>query len=205
MTIVSESPVSPAAPNSMSAPQREDADTLMRILVIEDDRDAADYLIKGLREHGYSVDHAADGREGLLFTGEQPIEQPAGTPALHKWVFLVSDPTVTGIIIGQTLPAAESDEAMRAMASAVCAIESTRSFRWVVRNACRVSSSSNCSMAIMLTGPSLSILPRRATGCFRLPPQLGALGGPGPLARTRAITHPWAIAILGARLPLQPM
>ena len=36
----------------------KDVDGLMRILVIEDDRDAADYLIKGLRESGYSVDHA---------------------------------------------------------------------------------------------------------------------------------------------------
>jgi len=43
----------------------KDTDLPMRILVIEDDRDAADYLIKGLRESGYSVDHAADGREGL--------------------------------------------------------------------------------------------------------------------------------------------
>src|SRR5438132_6212630 len=43
----------------------KDVDTPMRILVIEDDRDAADYLIKGLRESGYSVDHAPDGREGL--------------------------------------------------------------------------------------------------------------------------------------------
>ncbi len=61
----------------------------------------------------------ADGREGLLVTGEQPIEQPAGAPALHKWVFLVSDPTVTGIVIGQTLPTAETDEAMRAMLTSV--------------------------------------------------------------------------------------
>jgi two-component system OmpR family response regulator len=43
----------------------KDCEASMRILVIEDDRDAADYLIKGLRESGYSVDHAADGREGL--------------------------------------------------------------------------------------------------------------------------------------------
>ena len=42
---------------------------------------------------------------------------------------------------------------MRLMASLVCAIESTRSLRCVVRNAWRVSSSSNCSIAIMLTGP----------------------------------------------------
>ncbi|MEW6353988.1 MAG: response regulator transcription factor [Pseudomonadota bacterium] len=37
----------------------------MRILIIEDDRQAAGYLTKGLRESGYAVDHAADGNEGL--------------------------------------------------------------------------------------------------------------------------------------------
>ncbi len=38
----------------------------MHILLIEDDTEAAKFLIKGLRESGYSVDHAADGREGLF-------------------------------------------------------------------------------------------------------------------------------------------
>jgi two-component system OmpR family response regulator len=43
----------------------------MKLLVIEDDREAAAFLIKGLRESGHVVDHAADGREGLvLATGE---------------------------------------------------------------------------------------------------------------------------------------
>ena len=37
----------------------------MRVLVIEDDRDAAEYMVKGLRETGYVVDSAADGEEGL--------------------------------------------------------------------------------------------------------------------------------------------
>ncbi|HLI14128.1 MAG TPA: response regulator transcription factor [Alphaproteobacteria bacterium] len=37
----------------------------MHILVIEDDTDTADYLVKGLTESGYVVDRAADGREGL--------------------------------------------------------------------------------------------------------------------------------------------
>jgi len=37
----------------------------MRLLVIEDDRDAAAYLAKGLTESGHGVDHAADGHEGL--------------------------------------------------------------------------------------------------------------------------------------------
>ena len=38
---------------------------LMRLLVIEDDREAAAYLVKGLSESGHVVDHAADGDEGL--------------------------------------------------------------------------------------------------------------------------------------------
>ena len=37
----------------------------MRILVIEDDRDAAQYMMEGLRESGYVVDLAADGENGL--------------------------------------------------------------------------------------------------------------------------------------------
>jgi len=37
----------------------------MKLLLIEDDQRAADYVVKGLRESGHSVDHAADGAEGL--------------------------------------------------------------------------------------------------------------------------------------------
>ncbi len=37
----------------------------MRILLIEDDKQAATYLVKGLAESGYSIDHAADGEQGL--------------------------------------------------------------------------------------------------------------------------------------------
>lgn len=39
----------------------------MRILVIEDDLEAAAYVVKGLRESGHIVDHASDGEEGLTF------------------------------------------------------------------------------------------------------------------------------------------
>src|SRR5579875_3369072 len=39
--------------------------TSMRILVIEDDRDAADYLVKALAEVGHVADAAADGEDGL--------------------------------------------------------------------------------------------------------------------------------------------
>jgi two-component system, OmpR family, response regulator len=38
----------------------------VHLLLIEDDTEAARFLVKGLRESGYSVDHAADGRDGLF-------------------------------------------------------------------------------------------------------------------------------------------
>ena len=38
----------------------------MRLLLIEDDLQAAEYLVKGLRESGYSVEHSPDGRGGRV-------------------------------------------------------------------------------------------------------------------------------------------
>jgi len=44
----------------------------MKLLVIEDDREAAAFLLKGLKESGHTVDHAEDGRQGLfLATSER--------------------------------------------------------------------------------------------------------------------------------------
>jgi two-component system, OmpR family, response regulator len=37
----------------------------MRLLIIEDDRDAAEYLVKAFREVGHVADQAGDGEEGL--------------------------------------------------------------------------------------------------------------------------------------------
>ena len=47
----------------------------MHILVIEDDKEAASYMIKGLTECGHVVDHAADGKTGLgmALTGEYDV------------------------------------------------------------------------------------------------------------------------------------
>jgi len=57
-----------------AAPQTEaawrDNDGPMRILVIEDDKKTADYILKGLAECGYNTDWAEEGRKGLhLATG----------------------------------------------------------------------------------------------------------------------------------------
>ena len=38
----------------------------MKPLVVEDDRETAAYLVKGLGESGYTVDRAGDGRDGLF-------------------------------------------------------------------------------------------------------------------------------------------
>lgn len=38
----------------------------MRYLLVEDDRETADYVSRGFREHGDVVDHAANGQDGLM-------------------------------------------------------------------------------------------------------------------------------------------
>jgi two-component system OmpR family response regulator len=42
----------------------------MRLLIIEDDRDAADYLVKAFREVGHVADTCADGEDGLAMALE---------------------------------------------------------------------------------------------------------------------------------------
>src|SRR5688500_18502483 len=57
------------ADNSNSHPS-EARPHVMRILVIEDDREAASWLLKGLHESGHIADHSADGEEGLAMARE---------------------------------------------------------------------------------------------------------------------------------------
>jgi two-component system, OmpR family, response regulator len=37
----------------------------LRILIVEDDKQIASFVLKGLKENGFAVDHAADGQDGL--------------------------------------------------------------------------------------------------------------------------------------------
>lgn len=46
----------------------------MRIMVVEDDRKIASFLVKGLRQSGYAVDHAADGETGLAMMLATPYD-----------------------------------------------------------------------------------------------------------------------------------
>ncbi len=49
----------------------------MRLLVIEDDSEAAAYLVKAFREQGHLADHAGDGIDGYARAAE-------GVPG-HEW------------------------------------------------------------------------------------------------------------------------
>ncbi len=46
----------------------------MRILIIEDDKEAAAYLVKALGEAGHVADHAADGANGLAMASDGPYD-----------------------------------------------------------------------------------------------------------------------------------
>lgn len=68
----------------------------MRILLIEDDAETADYVLAGLREAGHNVDVARDGRDGLF--------QASG----QDWDLLVVDrmlPGLDGLAVVRTLRA----------------------------------------------------------------------------------------------------
>src|SRR5947209_1138717 len=40
------------------------ADVGIRVLLVEDDPGIADFIVRGLREEGFTVEHAADGTDG---------------------------------------------------------------------------------------------------------------------------------------------
>lgn len=46
----------------------------MRILLVEDDSKIASFVVKGLREAGFAVDHVADGEEGLHLAVNEPYD-----------------------------------------------------------------------------------------------------------------------------------
>src|SRR2546430_9796472 len=52
-------------PSARDIAYPRDGAFVMRLLIIEDDRDAADYLAKAFREVGHVTDLAVDGEEGL--------------------------------------------------------------------------------------------------------------------------------------------
>ena len=70
----------------------------MRILVIEDDSNVADFIVKGLLQNNHSVDYQADGREGLFYATTESYD-----------VIIVDRmlPSIDGLTIVRTLRASE--------------------------------------------------------------------------------------------------
>jgi two-component system, OmpR family, response regulator len=46
----------------------------MKILLIEDDAATARHIVKSLRQHGHTVDHAVNGRDGLFLAAGEPYD-----------------------------------------------------------------------------------------------------------------------------------
>jgi two-component system, OmpR family, response regulator len=46
----------------------------MRVLVVEDDQKIASFIVNGLKQAGFAVDHAADGQKGLDFSMTEPYD-----------------------------------------------------------------------------------------------------------------------------------
>ena len=60
----------------------------MHILLIEDDNDAASYVIKGLKESGHVVDRASDGEEGLYMALDSNFDVLVNIVRIFSfWIF----------------------------------------------------------------------------------------------------------------------
>ena len=53
----------------------------MRILVVEDDKDVAGFVVRGLKEAGHVVEHADNGRDGLFMAASESVRR--GHPGPH--------------------------------------------------------------------------------------------------------------------------
>src|SRR2546430_9319451 len=52
--------------NSLTLPSPSPMLPSMRILVVEDDKKIASFVVNGLKQSGFAVDHASDGEDGLF-------------------------------------------------------------------------------------------------------------------------------------------
>ena len=85
----------------------------MRILVIEDEQEVAEYICKGLRESHHTVDHSADGREGLFL---------ATTEAYDLIILDRMLPNVDGLVVLKTLRGAGNNVPI-ILLSALCEVD----------------------------------------------------------------------------------
>jgi two-component system OmpR family response regulator len=92
----------------------------MRILLVEDDKDVAAFIVKGLREAGHVVEHADNGRDGLFLAASENFDAiildrmlPGGIDGLRVVDTLRSQNNNTPVLILSAL--AEVDERIRGL------------------------------------------------------------------------------------------
>jgi two-component system OmpR family response regulator len=92
----------------------------MRILLVEDDKDVAGFVLKGLREAGHVVEHVANGRDGLFMAASENFDAiildrmlPGGVDGLRILETLRSQKNQTPVLILSAL--AHVDERVRGL------------------------------------------------------------------------------------------
>lgn len=92
----------------------------MRILVVEDDRDVAGFVCKGLREAGHVVEHAENGRDGLFLAASEQFDAiildrmlPGGVDGLRLLETLRAQRNTTPVLFLSAL--AEVDDRVRGL------------------------------------------------------------------------------------------
>ena len=92
----------------------------MRILVVEDDKDVAGFVVKGLREAGHVVEHTANGRDGLFLAASEQFDAivldrmlPGGVDGLRLLETLRSQGNTTPVMFLSAL--AQVDDRVRGL------------------------------------------------------------------------------------------
>ncbi len=92
----------------------------MRILVVEDDKDVGAFIVKGLKEAGHVVEHAATGRDGLFLAASEGFDAiildrmlPGGVDGLRLLETLRSQGNSTPVLFLSAL--AQVDERVKGL------------------------------------------------------------------------------------------
>jgi two-component system OmpR family response regulator len=92
----------------------------MRILVVEDDKDVAGFIVRGLKEAGHVVEHAASGRDGLFLATSEAFDAivldrmlPGGIDGLNILELLRGQKNPVPVLILSAL--ADVDERVRGL------------------------------------------------------------------------------------------
>jgi two-component system OmpR family response regulator len=92
----------------------------MRILVVEDDKDVGAFIVKGLKEAGHVVEHAATGRDGLFLAASETFDAivldrmlPGGVDGLRLLETLRSQGNSTPVMFLSAL--AQVDERVKGL------------------------------------------------------------------------------------------